>query len=76
MMLQESILATLGEIITEKAGNLNLGVEGMMLMGAVIGFMIGLKIGNPMLAIAASMVAGGSREPTEVFCKDRAAAVI
>lgn len=32
------LFATLGELITEKAGNLNLGVEGMMLMGAVMGF--------------------------------------
>ena len=30
--------ATVGELITEKTGNLNLGVEGMMLMGAVMGF--------------------------------------
>ena len=29
------LLGTLGEILTEKAGNLNLGVEGMMFMGAV-----------------------------------------
>lgn len=53
------LFATLGEIITEKAGNLNLGVEGMMLMGAVIGFMIGLKTGNPVLAMFAAMIAGG-----------------
>ena len=33
------LFATIGEIITEKVGNLNLGVEGMMLMGAVAGFM-------------------------------------
>ena len=33
------LFGTLGEIITEKAGNLNLGVEGMMYMGAVFGFM-------------------------------------
>lgn len=54
------LFATLGEIITEKAGNLNLGVEGMMLMGAVIGFMTGLKTGNPVLAMLAAMLAGGA----------------
>lgn len=54
------LFATLGEIITEKAGNLNLGVEGMMLMGAVIGFMVGLKTANPVLAILAAMAAGGA----------------
>ena len=33
------LFGTLGEILTEKAGNINLGVEGMMYMGAVFGFM-------------------------------------
>ena len=33
------LYGTLGEILTEKAGNVNLGVEGMMYMGAVFGFM-------------------------------------
>lgn len=33
------LFGTLGEILTEKAGNVNLGVEGMMYMGAVFGFM-------------------------------------
>ena len=31
------LLGALGEILTEKAGNLNLGVEGMMFMGAITG---------------------------------------
>ncbi|KZL93433.1 ABC transporter permease [Clostridium magnum] len=53
------IFATLGEIITERAGNLNLGVEGMMLMGAVIGFMAGLNTGNPTIALVSAMAAGG-----------------
>lgn len=52
------LFATLGEIISEKAGNLNLGVEGMMLMGAVIGFQAGLSTANPAVAIAGAMVAG------------------
>ena len=52
------LFATLGKIITERAGNLNLGVEGMMLMGAVIGFKIGLITGNPILALLAAMFAG------------------
>lgn len=52
------LFATLGEIITEKAGNLNLGVEGMMLMGAVIGFYVGISSGNPYLAILAAGIAG------------------
>lgn len=52
------LFATLGESITEKVGNLNLGVEGMMLIGAVMGFSVALKTGNPALAIIAALVAG------------------
>ena len=52
------LFATLGEIMTEKVGQLNLGVEGMMLMGAVIGFNAALSTGNPVLGILAGMTAG------------------
>jgi ABC-type uncharacterized transport system permease subunit len=61
VMVQSStplIFATLGEILTEKVGNLNLGVEGMMLMGAVIGFQVGYTTSNPFIAIAAAVIAG------------------
>ncbi|KUO61945.1 MAG: ABC transporter permease [Gracilibacter sp. BRH_c7a] len=53
------LFATLGEIITEKAGNLNLGVEGMMLMGAVIGFQMGYSSNSPLLALIFAALAGG-----------------
>lgn len=53
------LFATLGEIMSERAGNLNLGVEGMMLMGAVIGFMAGLSTGNSTIALISAMAAGG-----------------
>lgn len=52
------LLATLGEILTEKAGNLNLGVEGMMLIGAVMGFVTGYSTGSPIAALFAAMAAG------------------
>lgn len=52
------LFATLGESITERSGNLNLGVEGMMLMGAVAGFQFGLTTGNPVIAILAALIAG------------------
>lgn len=52
------LFATLGEIITERSGNLNLGVEGMMLMGAVMGFMVGLATGSATLALLTAMIAG------------------
>lgn len=53
------LLATLGGIMSEKVGHINLGVEGMMLMGAVIGFSTGLTTQNPYLALLGAMVAGG-----------------
>ncbi len=44
------LYATLGEIITERSGILNLGVEGLMIMGAFFAFIIQLHTGNPWLA--------------------------
>jgi uncharacterized membrane protein YfcA len=52
------LFATLGEIITEKSGNLNLGVEGMMLMGAVFGFKAGLISNNPYIAVLSGALGG------------------
>ena len=52
------VFATVGELITEKTGNMNLGVEGMMLMGAVMGFYTGLNTASPMAALLAAALAG------------------
>lgn len=52
------LLATLGAILCEKAGNLNLGVEGMMLLGAVGGFAAAIKTQNPILALLAAGLFG------------------
>ncbi len=52
------LFGTLGGILCEKVGNLNLGVEGMMLMGAVVGFQVGYSTGNPVLAVLAAGLAG------------------
>lgn len=54
------LFAALGEILTERSGILNLGVEGMMLVGAVSGFVFAIRTGNPWVGVAAAMVAGGS----------------
>ena len=48
------LYATLGEIITERSGVLNLGVEGMMIMGAFFAFIVELKFGNPWLSVLAA----------------------
>jgi simple sugar transport system permease protein len=53
------LLATLGEIVAERSGILNLGVEGMMLTGALCGVAAGVATGNPVLAAAAGALAGG-----------------
>ncbi|MDM8528419.1 ABC transporter permease [Anaerolineales bacterium HSG24] len=53
------LFATIGEIMTERAGILNLGVEGMMLMGAMTGFSTALSTGNPWLGLVTAMLAGG-----------------
>jgi general nucleoside transport system permease protein len=52
------LLAALGELVTERSGVLNLGVEGMMVMGAVAGFGVALASNNPWLGVLASMIAG------------------
>ncbi len=53
------LFATIGEIFAERSGILNLGVEGMMLLGAMAGFGTSLAFGNPWIGIAVAMIAGG-----------------
>lgn len=52
------MIAALGELVTERSGVLNLGVEGMMIMGAVAGFAIAKITGSAYLGALAGMVAG------------------
>ena len=54
------LIAALGELVVEKSGVLNLGVEGMMLVGAVSGFAITTITGNPWLGVIAAMFAGAA----------------
>lgn len=53
------LFATLGEILAERAGILNLGVEGMMLMGAWAGFAAAYYSGSVWLGLLAALVTGG-----------------
>jgi len=53
------VYAALGELITERAGVLNMGVEGMMVTGAVVAFAVALTTGNLWLGVLAAMVAAG-----------------
>ena len=52
------LLAATGELITEKSGVLNLGLEGMMLVGAVIGFAATVHSGSTLVGVAAAIAAG------------------
>lgn len=52
------VFATMGEIIGERAGVLNLGIEGTMLMGAMTGFTVALKTGSLWLGVAAAAGVG------------------
>ena len=52
------LLAALGELITEKTGVLNLGVEGMMIIGAICGFAVAVKTQSPVLGFIGAAAAG------------------
>lgn len=52
------LLAILGGILCEKAGNTNLGIEGMMLLGAVAGFGTAIATGNPVIGMFAAGLSG------------------
>ena len=52
------LLAAIGELVVERSGVLNLGVEGMMVMGAVAGFALTNTTGSTLLGIAGGLVAG------------------
>lgn len=52
------LLGTLGEVICERGGILNLGVEGMMSIGAVTGFIVTFTTGNPWFGMIAAILMG------------------
>ncbi|MCE8511854.1 ABC transporter permease [Ruegeria pomeroyi] len=52
------LLAAIGELVVEKAGVLNLGVEGMMITGAICGFAISVETGSPWLGFIAAAIGG------------------
>src|ERR1700710_2561294 len=54
------VFAALGELVTERSGVLNLGVEGMMLVGAVVAFIVAAHTKSPWLGVAAGIAAGAA----------------
>ena len=61
------LYAALGELLTERSGVLNLGVEGMMLIGAVMGFWAVQRTGSLLLAVLVAAVAGASMALIHAF---------
>jgi ABC-type uncharacterized transport system permease subunit len=52
------LLAAIGELVVERAGVLNLGVEGMMITGAVCGFIVAVGTGSPWLGFIGAAIGG------------------
>jgi general nucleoside transport system permease protein len=61
------LFATIGEIFSERAGVLNLGVEGMMLIGAMSAFSTTIATGNPWLGMLVAMLAAGLISQVHAF---------
>lgn len=52
------VIAAMGELVTERSGVLNLGVEGMMIIGAVCAFAVAQMSGSPLIGVGAGIVGG------------------
>jgi len=61
------LFATIGEIFAERSGVMNLGVEGMMLIGAMTAFSTTIATGNPWLGVFAAMLAAGLLSQIHAF---------
>ncbi len=61
------LYAALGEVLAERSGILNLGVEGMMLVGAVSGFICAYETANPWYGLVVAMLAGGMMALVHAF---------
>jgi general nucleoside transport system permease protein len=61
------LFATLGEIFAERSGVMNLGVEGMMLIGAMSAFSVTITTGNPWIGVVVAMLAGGLLSQIHAF---------
>ena len=52
------VFAAIGELVVEKSGVLNLGVEGMMIVGAIAGFSVTIESENYLAGVVAALAAG------------------
>jgi general nucleoside transport system permease protein len=61
------LFATLGELLAERSGVMNLGVEGMMLVGAMSAYSVAVATGNPWLGVLVAMIAAGLLSQIHAF---------
>jgi general nucleoside transport system permease protein len=61
------LFATLGELLAERSGVMNLGVEGMMLLGAMAGYWVSAHYGVPWLGVIVGMLAAGLISQVHAF---------
>ncbi len=61
------LFAALGEVLAERSGVLNLGVEGMMLIGAMSAFSVTIKTGNPWIGVLVAMFVAGLLSQIHAF---------
>lgn len=61
------LFPTIGEVLTERSGVLNLGLEGLMLIGAFFGFLAANATGNPYMGLLAGMIAAGIAASVHAF---------
>ena len=61
------IIAALGEIIAERAGILNLGMEGMMLVGALAGYATTVITGDPWIGLIVAIIGGIAMSAIHAF---------
>src|SRR5512135_3378235 len=61
------LFATLGEVLAERSGVLNLGVEGMMLIGAMSAYSVAVKLDSPWLGVLVAMLFAGAISQIHAF---------
>src|SRR5512143_2309782 len=61
------LFATVGELLCERSGVLNLGVEGMMLIGAMSAYSVAVKLNNPWLGVLVAMLFAGAISQIHAF---------
>src|SRR3954454_6703478 len=65
------LLVSLGECLTEKSGKINLGLEGVLLMGAMSAYAIAYKTGTPWIGVLAAAIAGAVLGAVHAFLVSR-----